>query len=110
MAVAAPLSAEDIASLEAAGLGHIGAKVRALLERQAHDRHEIEWRDAKIEKLTFELMSQSFSEQSNVWNMLRSSYLPSVLYRVGMIVLRDVKPVVQDQITLPATINVRSAS
>lgn len=53
MAVAAPLSAEDIASLEAAGLGHIGAKVRALLDRQAHDRHEIEWRDAKIEKLTF---------------------------------------------------------
>ena len=55
MAVAAPLSAEDIASLEAAGLGHIGAKVRALLDRQAHDRHEIEWRDAKIEKLTFEM-------------------------------------------------------
>ena len=42
-------------SLEAAGLGHIGAKVRALLDRQAHDRHEIEWRDAKIEKLTFEM-------------------------------------------------------
>ena len=55
MAVAAPLSAEDIASLEAAGLGHIGAKVQALLDRQAHDRHEIEWRDAKIEKLTFEM-------------------------------------------------------
>lgn len=55
MAVAAPISAEDIASLEAAGLGHIGAKVRALLDRQAHDRHEIEWRDAKIEKLTFEM-------------------------------------------------------
>jgi transposase len=55
MAVAAPLSAEDIASLEAAGLGHIGTKMQALLERQAHDRHEIEWRDAKIEKLTFEM-------------------------------------------------------
>ena len=55
MAVAAPLSAEDIASLEAAGLGHIGAKVQALLDRHAHDRHEIEWRDAKIEKLTFEM-------------------------------------------------------
>ena len=55
MVVAAPLSAEDVASLEAAGLGHIGAKVRALLDRQTHDRHEIEWRDAKIEKLTFEM-------------------------------------------------------
>jgi transposase len=52
MAVAVPLSAEDLASLEAAGLGHIGTKVLAHL---AHDRHEIEWRDAKIEKLTFEM-------------------------------------------------------
>jgi transposase len=52
MAVAAPLNAEDLASLEAAGLGHIGQKVLAHL---AKDRHEIEWRDAKIEKLTFEM-------------------------------------------------------
>jgi len=52
MAVAVPLSSDDLASLEAAGLGHIGAKVLAHL---AHDRHEIEWRDAKIEKLTFEM-------------------------------------------------------
>ncbi len=55
MAVAAPLNAQDIASLEAAGLGHIGAKVRALLDRQTHDRHQIEWRDAMLEKLTFEM-------------------------------------------------------
>ena len=59
MAVASPplpsLSAEDIASLEAAGLAHIGAKLQALMEGQARDRHEIEWRDAKIEKLTFEM-------------------------------------------------------
>lgn len=52
MAVAASLSAEDLASLEAAGLGHIGAKVLAQLAR---DRHEIEWRDARIEKLSFEM-------------------------------------------------------
>jgi transposase len=52
MVVAAPLSAEDLASLEAAGLGHIGKKMLAHL---AKDRHEIEWRDAKIEKLTFEM-------------------------------------------------------
>ena len=55
MAVASPLSAEDIASLEAAGLSHIGAKLLELVDRQARDRHEIEWRDAKIEKLSFEM-------------------------------------------------------
>ncbi len=45
MALALPLSAQDLASLEAAGLGHIGHKV---LAHMAKDRHEIEWRDAKI--------------------------------------------------------------
>lgn len=55
MAVASPLSAEDIASLEAAGLSHIGAKLLELVDRQTRDRHEIEWRDAKIEKLSFEM-------------------------------------------------------
>jgi hypothetical protein len=65
---------------------------------------------AQIERLTFELMSQSFSELSNVWNILRGSYLPSVLYRVGLVVLRDVKSVAQDQITEPVTVDVRSLS
>jgi transposase len=52
MTVATALSAQDLASLDAAGLGHIGAKVLAQL---AHERHEIEWRDARIEKLSFEM-------------------------------------------------------
>jgi len=52
MGVAVPLSAQDLALLEGAGLGHIGEKVLAHL---AKGRYEIEWRDAKIEKLTFEM-------------------------------------------------------
>jgi hypothetical protein len=55
MAVASPLSAQDIAWLEAAGLSHIGAKLLELVDRQTRDRHEIEWRDAKIEKLSVEM-------------------------------------------------------
>lgn len=64
----------------------------------------------RIERLTFELMAQSFADLSNVWNALRSSYLPSVLYRVGLVVLRDLKAVAQDRITKPAIVRVRSAS
>jgi hypothetical protein len=63
---------------------------------------------AEIEKLTFELISQTFSDQSNLWAMLRTSYLPSVLYRVGLVVLRDPRSVVQEQITQPVTLSVRS--
>ena len=47
-----PITADDLAALEAAGLGDIGARC---WQRMDHDRHEIEWRDAKLEKLTFEM-------------------------------------------------------
>jgi transposase len=51
--VDAPLiSAAELASLEAAGLGELGAK---LLQRLDHVHREIDWRDARIEKLTFEM-------------------------------------------------------
>jgi hypothetical protein len=59
-----------------------------------------------VDKLTFELMTQSFAEQNNIWNALRTTYHPCALYRVQLVVLRDVKPVLRDQITLPAVVNV----
>ena len=49
MVDAPPISAAELAALQAAGLGDLGAK---LLQRFEQDRHEIDWRDAKIEKLT----------------------------------------------------------
>jgi transposase len=50
--VEAPLSAAELASLQAAGLGELGAR---LLKQLTHAQHEISWRDARIEKLTFEM-------------------------------------------------------
>ncbi|HSW19642.1 MAG TPA: IS66 family transposase [Ramlibacter sp.] len=50
--VDAPLSAAELASLQAAGLGELGAR---LLKQLTHAQHEISWRDARIEKLTFEM-------------------------------------------------------
>ena len=47
-----PITAEELSALEAAGLGVLGAK---LLRRIEHDRQEIDWRDAKLEKLSFEM-------------------------------------------------------
>lgn len=43
----------------------------------------------KIEKLLVELETLPFSEQSEVWSTLRTTYLPSVLYKVSMVVFRD---------------------
>jgi hypothetical protein len=38
-----------------------------------------------INKLTFEIVNQSFQEQSNLWSTLGAKYMPSILYKVRMI-------------------------
>lgn len=42
-----------------------------------------------IEQLIMELHTLSFAEQNEVWNALRTTYHPSVLYKVKMVVFRD---------------------
>ena len=42
-----------------------------------------------IDKLVVELMTMPFSEQNEIWNSLRTTYHPSVLYKVKMVVFRD---------------------
>ena len=43
------ISATELASLEAAGLGALGTR---LMQQLDHARLEIDWRDAKLQKLT----------------------------------------------------------
>jgi len=42
-----------------------------------------------IEQLIMELSTLSFAEQNEVWNALRTTYHPSVLYKVKMVIFRD---------------------
>jgi hypothetical protein len=53
---------------------------------------------AGIEKLGLELVTLRFAEQNEVWSALRATYLPSILYRVKLIALRDSKPQTQSKI------------
>ena len=46
------ISATELACLEAAGLGALGTR---LIQQLDHARREIDWRDAKLQKLTFEM-------------------------------------------------------
>ena len=43
----------------------------------------------EIDKLTFELVTLPLAEQNTVWSQLRTSYHPSLMYRVRMVVFRD---------------------
>ncbi len=48
---------------------------------------------ASIEQLAVELVTLPFAEQNEVWGSLRTSYRPSVLYRVRVLVFQDDEPV-----------------
>ncbi len=50
-----------------------------------------------IEQLILELNTLSFAEQNEVWNALRTTYHPSVLYKVKMVVFRG-----EDTVEAPA--------
>lgn len=45
-----------------------------------------------IERLSAELVSPDFKDQSNVWNGLGAKYLPSVLYRIKTLPIEHILP------------------
>ena len=44
-----------------------------------------------IERLSFKLYGLSFEQQNNLWSMLGSKYIPSVMYKVNMVTAFDTK-------------------
>lgn len=60
---------------------------------------------AGIEQLILELTTLPFAEQNEVWNALRTTYHPSVLYKVRMLVFQDEGTVAEKQI---ATIRIQA--
>lgn len=45
--------------------------------------------DADIDRLFIELITMPQSEQNDIWNALRTTYLPSIAYRVSMLTFKD---------------------
>jgi len=89
---------------------HLGKVIEYLQSNRTFDRASHPELPAGVERLILELVTQSFAEQSDVWSMLRTTYHPSALYRVRLIVLHDVKPALRDQVTQPITVNVHPVS
>jgi len=89
---------------------HLAKVIEYLQTHRTFERDGYPDLPAGVDRLTFELMTQSFTEQNDVWNALRTTYLPSALYRVRLVVLRDVKPAPRDQITLPVVVNLHEVS
>lgn len=52
----------------------------------------------KIDKLSFKLNTLSLDEQHNIWSMLGTNYIPSVVYKIGMITIQEDKKLTKDTI------------
>ncbi len=48
--------------------------------------------DPRVERLSVELLSMGYEQLNQLWAYLGGKYLPSVLYRVRMVVLQDEEP------------------
>jgi hypothetical protein len=89
---------------------HLAKVIEYLQTNRTFERDAYPDLPAGVDKLTFELMTQSFHDQNDVWNALRTTYLPSALYRVRLVVLQDVKPAPQDKIQPPVAVNLKRIS
>jgi len=52
----------------------------------------------KIDKLVFKLNTLELDEQHNIWNLLGCKYMPSIVYKVGMITIQEEKQLSKDKI------------
>jgi hypothetical protein len=71
------------------GLDSLSKVIRCFQTHRVFDHDSAPALSPSVEKLVLELVTQPLSEQNEIWSALRTSYHPSVLYRVRMIVFKD---------------------
>ena len=52
-----------------------------------------------VDKLIFEIVNYSHQELSNLWSQLSAKYIPSVVYKMRMIIIDEFSPVIAPAIT-----------
>jgi hypothetical protein len=70
-------------------LSYLSAIISYFQSHQVFNQQNAPELDETIEQLVIELITLPFSEQNEVWSALRTTYHPSVLYKVKMLVFRD---------------------
>lgn len=81
------------------GLTFLSLIIKYFLHNRQFNHHNAPALSDEVEQLVMELITLPFSEQNEVWNALRTAYLPSVLYKVKMVVFRDEDTVPTTEIT-----------
>jgi hypothetical protein len=71
------------------GLNYLSRIIQHFQNHRIFDNQNAPELKENIERLIVELITLPFSEQNELWNSLRTTYHPSVLYKVKMVVLKD---------------------
>lgn len=71
------------------GLGLLTAVIGYFQRNRVLDHRNTPALNRAIDKLVLELVTLPFSEVNEVWSALRTTYLPSVLYRVRLVAVED---------------------
>jgi len=80
------------------GLSYLSQIIQHFQTHRVLNPHNAPEMSDRIEQLNMELITLPFSEQNEMWNALRTTYHPSVLYKVKMIVFRDIDAAVMPSI------------
>jgi hypothetical protein len=73
-------------------LGQLSRVIQFFQSNPVFTRENAPALDQRIEKLVMELISLPLADQLNLWSSLQTTYLPSVLYKVRMLVFEDRNP------------------
>lgn len=71
------------------GLRYLSDIIQHFQSHRIFDHRNAPGLGEDIDKLILELVTLPFAEQNELWNALRTTYHPSVLYKVKMVVFRD---------------------
>ena len=71
------------------GLRYLSWVIQFFQSHRRFDHRTAPSLSEEIDHLSIELVTLPFSEQNEVWNALRTTYHPSILYKVKMVVFRD---------------------
>lgn len=70
-------------------LEHLSDVIRYFQNHRVFDKNNSPELTEEVPQLILELITPTFTEQNEIWGALRSSYQPSALYKVNMVVFQD---------------------
>lgn len=71
------------------GLSNLSLIIRYFQSHRVFNHQNAPELSDDIEQLVMELITLPLSEQNDLWSALRTTYHPSVLYKVKMVIIRD---------------------